>query len=221
MPTIRVMHVMQGATNLPEDRFVNVFHFHNPTVGDSTAAIVQVCNVLEDALTTELSGTSSYGNFISPYASRNSQLVAYDMLTATPRIPIPRSITLGAALQGGLPEEVACCMSYHGAPPITARRRGRIYVGPLSSAAIAFQPATAGSPAIPGQTAAGSLNQFLIAFGTFLMAESATVGMPWAIRSTRPDENYVTIVGGHVDNAFDTQRRRGCTPSGRTTWGTP
>ena len=221
MPTVRIMHVMQGASNLPQDRFVNVFHFHNPTVGDATAAIVQCTNVLEDTLIQELSGNTSFGNLISPYVSRTSTLIAYDMLTEVPRVPIPRTITLGAALTGGLPEEVAVCLSYHGQPPITARRRGRIYVGPLTVASIAFQQATTAMPAIPGQEAAGSINQYLNAFGAFLMAESANVGMPWSIRSTRPEENYVTIVGGHVDNAFDTQRRRGCTPSGRATFGTP
>jgi hypothetical protein len=44
-------------------------------------------------------------------------------------------------------------------------------------------------------------------------------GVPWCIRSTTPSENFVPIVGGYIDNAFDTQRRRGPADTARLTFG--
>jgi len=220
MPTVRVMFVGQGASLLPEDRFVNVFHFHDPVVGDPAAAILSCTNVLEDLLTAPVSGGNALSSFISPYVSRTATLIAYDMLMPKPRIPYPRSITLAAAVGGGYAEEAAIVLSTHGAPPITARRRGRMYFGPLSDSATCIAPGTTSLPARPSSASAAHVVQALTAFGAALILESGTIGMPWSIRSTVPDENYVQITGGHVDNALDTQRRRGPSPTARLTFGT-
>lgn len=219
MPTIRVMFVMQGASLLPEDRFVNVFHFHDPVVGDSTAAIQLCMNELEDALTGSISGGNTLSQFISPYVSRAAKLVAYDMLTGEPRVPITRNITLSSTSAGGYAEEAAIVLSTHGSPPITPRRRGRMYFGPLVDSATCVAAGTTSSPARPSSASAAHVVQALVAFGGKLMSDSTAAGLPWSIRSTVPDVNYVPIVGGYVDNALDTQRRRGPSPTGRLTFG--
>lgn len=219
MPTVRVMFVMQGASLLPEDRFVNVFHFHNPVVGDPTVAINTCLNELEDALTQVVAGGNSLSQFISPYVSRSAKLVAYDMLTGEPRVPITRNITLSSTSAGGYAEEVAVVLSTHGTPPVTPRRRGRMYFGPLVDSATCIAAGTVSAPARPSSASAAHMVQALLGFGAKLMNDSTTANLPWSIRSTVPAENYVPIVGGYVDNALDTQRRRGPAPTTRLTFG--
>jgi hypothetical protein len=59
----------------------------------------------------------------------------------------------------------------------------------------------------------------LAAHAAFLAADASA--LRWSIRSITPVENFVPIVAGWIDDAFDTQRRRGPDPSFRTNWGAP
>lgn len=215
MPTVRVMFVGQGASLLPEDRFVNVFHFHDPTLLPPDPAIADAIGWVSEFYNSPTVGGTPLGAWISPYVQRPYQLIGYNMLEAKPRVPHPSDFTLPAAVGGGMPEEVAVCLSITGAPPITARRRGRIYFGPLSNAGTAVDPGTSSSPSRPSQDGASDLLQSLVSAGKRLMDDSTAGGLPWSIRSVTPSENYVTVTGGYVDNAFDTQRRRGPDPTGR------
>jgi hypothetical protein len=219
VPTVRVMFVGQGASLLPEDRFVNVFHFHDPTLLPPGPAVDACLDVVEDCYTGSISGGNSMGTFFSPYMMRAATLIGYDLLSPEPRTPVPRAITLGGAQGEGLPEEVALVLSTHGAPPITARRRGRVYFGPLTNGVSTVVDGSNTTPSRPAQASAGQLVQAAVAFGTKMVTDSAVIGMPWCIRSTVPSENFVPITGGFVDNAWDTQRRRGPTTTARTLWG--
>jgi len=219
MPTIRVMFVGQGASLLPEDRFINVFHFHDPTVGDTAAAMLAACNILESFYTAPTAGGNSLSQFMSPYVSRAAKFVCYDLLAPMPRVPFEVPVTLDAATGAGMPEEVAVCLSITGVPPITPRRRGRIYFGPITDAATSVDMATTTSPSRPSQDSAVHLLQTLTAAGKRLMDDGHVIGLPWCIRSTVPSENFVQVADGYVDNAWDTQRRRGPEPTGRLHFG--
>lgn len=215
MPTVRVMFVGQGASLLPEDRVVNVFHFHDPTLLPPDPAITTcLANVL-DFYNTPTAGGTPLGSWLSPWVQRPAKLIGYNMLEAKPRIPHELEFTLPAAVGAGMPEEIAVCLSITGAPPITARRRGRIYFGPITDAGTAVDMGTVSAPSRPSQGSNADLLQSLVNAGKRLMDNSTAEGMPWAIRSTVPAENYVIVTGGYVDNAFDTQRRRGPDPTGR------
>jgi hypothetical protein len=51
---------------------------------------------------------------------------------------------------------------------------------------------------------------------------TTAVGFPtWVIRSTVPLENFIQVTNGHIDNAWDTQRRRGPATTARTVWNSP
>jgi hypothetical protein len=212
------MFVGQGGSLLPEDRFVNVFHFHDPTLLPPDPAGVTCTDIVRRFYTLSTTGGNSVSTFISNYVSRTAKLIWYNLLESEPRIPHEEALTLAPALTSGAPEEVAVCLSYQGAPPVTPRRRGRIYIGPLSNSTSCIAPATTTTPAKPADASAPQLVNTLVAAADRMMAEAVTAGLPWCIRSTVPTENFVPIVSGHVDNAFDTQRRRGPAPTARQTF---
>jgi hypothetical protein len=208
MAIVRVMFVGHGPSNLPEDRVINVFHF---THLSDYATAQPLC---ETAVATFYNGTSGQTNpisaYLSPWVQRDAEMRSYDLEQPEPRVPTVTPLTLSAVLnsQGG-PEEACCCLSYHGAPPLTPRNRGRIYIGPLCTNAITM--ATATSPTRP----ANALIADLVAAGNTL---SDNTVLDWVIRSLRPSLNYAVIFGGWVDNALDTQRRRGPDATARSTW---
>ncbi len=107
-----------------------------------------------------------------------------------------------------LPTEVAACLSYV-ADRNLPRNRGRIYLGPLGTNALV--------------TSAGRV---LVspAFRTALRESAARLqgangqSISWHLYSTVANQMKL-ITGGWVDDAFDTQRRRGTAPTVRETWG--
>jgi hypothetical protein len=214
---LRIQIVMQGRSNVAEDQFVNTIHVDKAsyTAGDEDT-------ISQAIFTAQSSAPPGGGHPISWYWSRFldpglAQVRVYDLSQPEPRPPHIASLGMLAPPTGSndLPEEVSLCMSFHGLPPYTARRRGRIYLGPLSTIALGDDSGTAGiNPSRPDP-------EFQLAathYGHALAQELQTAGYVWCIRSTRPSENFVRVVGGHVDNAWDTQRRRGVKPTARYIW---
>jgi hypothetical protein len=148
---------------------------------------------------------------VNPPAVR---LKMYEHDAPTPRAPIYDEL-LG--LTGGtsvdeLPSEIAVCISFQGlrlSGVPQARRRGRIYFGPLKATA----------------NANGRL-YFLIAddikdaVQNMAQACDDETGLDWVVVSGVPGTTprFCPVHDGWVDNAFDVQRRRGLTASLRNTW---
>jgi hypothetical protein len=121
-----------------------------------------------------------------------------------------------------LPSECAICLSFHGdttglatdvpggAPGPrgdthpAARVRGRIFIGPLNQ-----HVQSSGSPTRVSATVLGDIVGSAMALHTAMPS--------WSVWS-RKNANTKLVTGGFVDNAFDTQRRRGEKASGRQTW---
>lgn len=209
MAFIRVMFVGHGPSNLPEDRIVNTFHF--ATAGTYSTDLSTTVGLVESFYNDD-APTSSIGKYLSPWVQRDAELRAYDMDEDEPRVPFVTPITLDSVLStSGLPEEVAVCLSYHGVTPpaITGRRRGRIYIGPLNLNCIDM--ATAALPSRPN-------SGFMASLG-YAAERLSVAGTGWSIRSTIPGESWTLINDGYVDNAFDTQRRRGPRTTDRMLWG--
>jgi len=210
---IRVMFVGHGPSNLPEDEVVNVFHFQK--TGDYATNVGDTLTQVEAFYTAVYSG-NTVGQFLSPWVQRTAQLRAYDLLTDPPRIPTIQTLSLPSAeSNSGLPEEVAICLSYHGAvpPALTPHRRGRIYFGPLCTTAYSIANTT--NPARPSTSVTQTLG----------LAAAALVlsGAGWAVRTkhggTGIAPGFLTLIhDGYVDNALDTQRRRGPRTTARTAW---
>lgn len=210
------MAIHQGGVGLAEDKVVNTFHFFH-----ATSAYVDHVETAIDAVQSFFQGTGFSENaqfqpieaYLSPWLSGFWEVRAYDLSTPKIRVPIIRPFTQASFGSGvGLPEEVAAVLSFHGGPPAGRRRRGRTYIGPLNMSGAAL-PTSSGDRSRPSNNLIADL------------AKAATrmleVDPTWCIRSSLPSENFVPIVGGHVDNAFDTQRRRGPDPNARTLWPPP
>jgi hypothetical protein len=216
MTDIRVMFIGHGPSGLPADDIVNTFHF---TGGgpDASLNVLEALNAVEDfylgfAATPELfpGGAGSapvqtfpLGAWLSPWIQRSCELRGYNLADLKPRVPLVKPITLPAAVSTeGLVEEVALCLSYRGQPPVTPRRRGRLYLGPLGTGTATWALNTTAS-----QPAAAFVAD--ICRAALRLSRTPAPAPEWSILSSRPAINFVKIVNGYVDNAFDVQTRRG------------
>lgn len=208
MANVRVMFIGHGPSNLPEDRVVNTFHFVGS--GDYASTADLALDNVEDFYNGSLGQSQVIAYWLSPWVQRSAELRAYDLTQAKPRVPTIRPFTLATGQSTGLPEEVAVCLSYYGAPPITPRRRGRLYIGPLNGSG-----ASSSTSLLPARPQPALVSDLCVAASRLAIYGSLA---QWSIRSSLPTENFVPIVAGYVDNALDTQRRRGPDPTDRTLW---
>jgi hypothetical protein len=201
--------VFQGKSNLPTDRYVNTFHFSGGARFTETE-LDGVAAALEDFYNGD--HPSASGNrlrdFLSPVISTAVTIKLYHRGDPEPREPVEYSFDI-TVTGDPLPSEVALCLSYFGAGRNIVGQRGRIYLGPLDTSAVTTATGSSARP-VP------SLVDTLAAAGADL-ASSSEPGANWVVYSPTDGVVY-TIDGGWVDNAFDTQRRRGAVPTARTTF---
>lgn len=220
MTNVRVMFIGQGASGIPEDRIVNTFHFSGTDTyaSMSVAAMQRVADFyLDDGVAGPLQQVNTISAYLSPWINREAEIRVYDLGDAKPRVPVITPITLSTAFSAqGLPEEVALCLSYNGAAPNTKRRRGRIYIGPLVTGANLGGGGSALGPTRPAVDFVADLCK-----AAQTLAAKSTAALSWVIRSSIPSENFVGITHGYVDNAWDTQRRRGPETTARSEWTVP
>ena len=217
MTDIRCIATMKKSGAVPKDRFVNTWCF---TGTDSAATMAANASTLLLTFykTVASPATVAVSGFIAPCVSRavgDFTLQFYNLADPTPRVPILTTADNIANNVGGtaaLPSEVAACLSFQ-ATRVSgisqARRRGRVYIGPLGN-----------------QCAAGGLTAFATVDPGFSLAlrsaalrmkASGTAGTSWAVWS--PTSGVARVVNdGWVDDAFDTQRRRGIAAGNRNTW---
>lgn len=153
--------------------------------------------------TTDLSGQTPFG---SPTASSNFTLAV-------------------ATTSDELPEEIATVISYNAdltnipvsetnpsPPPATirpqARRRGRVFVGPL----ISLAGETVANIFRPRSNFMADLGEAFAQYCNDVADDTTGQVAVWS----RSDADLYPVVGGYVDNAWDVQRRRGPDASSRT-----
>jgi hypothetical protein len=120
--------------------------------------------------------------------------------------------TAVGSMSGGFPHEVAMCLSYRGQAEVGVpqrRRRGRIYIGPLSD--------QTGNISRSGGDVRPSDNARATVANAAARLRNRSGPAIWATLSST-DGVAVPVVNGWVDNAYDTQRRRGTKATLRTTW---
>lgn len=196
MPIFRCQSVMQWETGLPEDITVNTFHVQAATLNGT-----MLTTAWEDFM------NDIQGLFGDVVAGSGHLLKVYNLADAEPRAPVHEgSWAFGVAPSGEtLPTEVALCVSYRGeriSGTNPRRRRGRMYLGPLND-----------SSNVSGRPNSTYIDAIMDAFVTFDLT-LGTEGHQFVIYS-RVDEGPVYPTLAWVDNAFDTQRRRGYTPDTR------
>lgn len=223
MALARCVIRLKNASGLPKDDVVNVFHFDFPA-SPLTGGIATTMwdNVLPFYRDTPPGAGSPLRLLLSPVLTGELSATFYDMETPTPRVPITgfSDVLTLAVGQAALPNEIACCLSYKAAPMAgipPARRRGRIYVGPLNVDAQSYL----GGVSRPDP----DLVDILTKAAGKLEDDAAADLLPWVVYSPTIDPTppidgaaYPTVESGWVDNEWDIQRRREAGATVRTLW---
>jgi len=146
----------------------------------------------------------------------NVRMKAYDLADPKPRAPkynaLLASLNANRSTGSAIPPEASICLSFQGARTSgasQARRRGRIFIP-----ALAFLGAgtTSSFPDVPAGTRTD-----IAGAATALKTATSGHGFLWSVYS-RVDSAAIPVTDGWVDNAIDTQRRRGNKATARTTW---
>ena len=218
MPVLKIQHSFQGSSGTAEDQYVNTFHLLVGSVEEDSFADVNIA--IKRFYSTNMGGASQPVFFyMSPGADDpGARVKIYDLSDAIPRTPLFDEMYTPTDMGGGgdpIPEEIACCLSYAGAPASgipMASTRGRIYIGPLSSNALDESTSPIASrPALAFRTA-------LVNAGKRLANELASIDPVslWVVHSVTHNHN-AGIVRWWSDDAWDVQRRRGAAPTSRAT----
>lgn len=200
---------MENDSGLPQDISINTFSWlwDDTEVGYTTVALMAA--VMSSRLAT------LYG-VLDQYLSTNltgvTELRVYDRGDAPPRVPIYTGVgpVLVSANTAQYPNEVAIVLSFAGSQLSgvnQARRRGRIYLGPLGQVGTDDV-----GDVMPTQSLVDTVNGAMEA-----LCDSSDAGLKWRVWS-EADQNSVVITRGWTDRAFDTQRRRGRRAVSRSTW---
>lgn len=218
--------IMTAASGLIEDQIVNDWVVRTADTFEASEA------ELEDAMAHvgdfyRLGATSAdrVGSYIGDQVDRGAthEIVCYQIVEGPLGPPTHGMSWLGPTtgnVSKNLPTEVAGVLSFHasldgvyeevGATRPRARRRGRIFVGPLNEDAITDAPAPVLSTVF---TAAMRSN------ATVMYDALQADGFEWCVWS-RADIALREVVGGWTDDAPDTQRRRGQASTARTVFTT-
>lgn len=206
---------LRAASGLPRDDIVNTWAFSG--AGLATEALAEeAVNRLGSFYAADIGGQTVSGWLAGDLLEPNGlQFSVYEITDPEPRAPIFEQlntvITYSSAAP--LPEEVACCLSFQADPnsgQSQARRRGRVYLGPLIASA-AVQVGSDG-PVRPSSTLVGTLLDHATA-----LLDASDAEMHWSVWS-RTAGAFYRVTNGWVDNAFDTQRRRGADPTARSSF---
>lgn len=206
---------LRHRTLLPKDVSINTFHLSAPDTSQATLDAIALA--IERFYRTPYDVDSdAVGSFISNVVLRASgSIEIYDWADPSPRVPIafyPMELAANG-VTSSLPNEVALCVSWQGdrqSGVNQARRRGRIFLGPLSTNAtttVANEPAR---PATAFIIAARRASERLV---TELSEDEVRLAV-WS----RVSSQLTPVTNGWVDNDFDTQRRRSTIPTSRSTW---
>src|SRR3954470_4469220 len=193
MPT-DVTVALQSLNALPHDRFINTLHFDGDDWGSG--------------LVDELWG--HYKTFFDLYggnlAGTGHEVKCYHPGPNPGGPYFSKKVTFpGGAKSSGGPTEVAICLSYPTVDDFAAstpRRRGRIYLGPLTDTAT------------QGNRPNGTLRSKVLDLGAGIAQVGLASNVTWMMKS-QTDNSYHKIEVVSVDDAWDIQRRRGLAPTTR------
>lgn len=207
----RVQIILPYLTNIPQDVSTNTIYIladEDPDFVALTSSISVLYNYVADGAG---HGPSWYLSELISREEDGCHMRFFNMLDPEPR-PLRAETDWGLTETGtgaGLPPEVALCSSFKAAGASTPRTRGRIYYGPFNERALS--ESGVGSPS-------QGLIDALAAAADFFQGEGGEAeDYQWMIYS--PTGGLYHIVNdGWVDNAFDTQRRRGVQADQRKIW---
>ena len=219
---IRCQVTFTDWTQLPKNQYVNTWHFRHPNVagpdyGDAVTALAPIVGAFYE--TAAAPSVTAVGAFLANYLSRSYTLKFYNMGSIqNPRPPTLFTRTLPASVVAtDLPAEVALCTSFRtNIANDAARGRGRVYIGPLNTQAANTGAAGTSYP----QPTSLFVGAVVNATKRLVVDANAHVDVEHLVVYSRVDDDIYPVHNGWVDNAWDTQRRRGQLATTRTAWTT-
>lgn len=205
MPIIRAQVTVPAASTVSEDAVTNTWHFTATGVGST------ILDEIALALTDFYEDADAQKGDNQLWASAYCRM--YNLDDPEPRIPIYDELLAltSAPASTALPPEICACISFNGtyvSGASQARRRGRIYFGPLAATVI---------DTTTGQLAALAVTNLATSAGNLLATSNLASDWAWVVYSPTGDTGY-PVVEGWVDNAPDIQRGRGLKATVRTTF---
>lgn len=218
----RAQCVIPLDSGVPEDSIVNTWYFDDDddpvaAPGDTSGWIADQLQAFYQAIDGVLFPTT----VATPMTIR-----LYDMAEPEPRQPVDTwEIPLTPSASQPLPNEVALCLSFaaaneSGVPP--ARRRGRVFLGPVAESAVAV----INSQSRPVLAVRETVRDAAAALMSFTHPASPGLHLKWSVFSPTTLASaggslasaFNDVVSGWVDDAWDTQRRRGAVTTARVTF---
>lgn len=212
-------------TGLPADSVFNTWHFFEKD-GDGTDAIATALdNFYNNAASGSPHPLAYYINGSRDRGAEKTLIRFYELPAAPGPIGSPIEtafVTLGAgSTHAALPSEVAAVMSFHsdltgvaestGTTRPAMRHRNRVYLGPLEADSIVTDDGSAAEIFLSSNfletVTHNAANLFL-----YTGASGNSFWGQWS----KADWTMRKVTGGYVDNAPDTQRRRGEKATART-----
>jgi len=216
MTVLRAQVTLNSSSGLPEDAAMNVWHFHSVA-----ADLEDTADTINDELSTFYNGIASVysGNTLTGTCTTKF----FDLTDDPPRVPMFEDgfaiTSMGDA--DALPTECAITMSFQGDPESggnARRKRGRLFIGPLdagtTSTGAGLVRVGAGATSALAVAATGMIDAGAPLTFQWIVFSPTTAGTPpWD--ETILDASSTLVTQGWIDNAFDTQRRRGTAPTSR------
>lgn len=223
---IHVQASIPGVTSTPGYEVVNNWYAETTDVhGQTYVGATDFCTSLQEFY-------NGMPRMAVGFAGTEGLFKVYDLSLVRPNLPF---LQIGFVTPGAppgtwfdLPHEVSLCLSFHsqmlsGTNPQS--RRGRVYLGPWGYGAFqnflrppgAFVASIAAAGNQLLQRSNGTLNW---SWATF----SPTLAGGWFVKpptGSPPDLAHAVrpVIGGYVDNEWDTQRRRGFDADARSPFG--
>lgn len=203
MALLDIQVTLRTSSGIPNDYVTNLWHFD-----DGEAA--EYDEIADEIIAFYNGVRTVFSNYI---IQNGHELKVYRVSDPEPRAPVyVETWNLSAGPSGStLPTEVSSVLSYQaqqvsGVPQ--ARRRGRIYLGPLNTTQIGTD----------GRLTSTHMGILEAAAETLLTASNSSSTWKWATHS-KVLGSGASVYNGWVDNEPDTQRRRGREATSRTLWG--
>lgn len=197
-------------SGVPEDAVVNTFYFDQddngllPPPETSYAAVVTSLQEFYQAFD---------GDLFPASVGSVATVRIYDMRDPQPRLlRFTGTLSITPSTADPLPSQVSLCMSFAAAPVAgvnPARRRGRVFLGPIAANA---------SELVSSQARPSAALRAAVKAGADSLIVPNDVGgssLSWAIYSPTTDvggatvdDSFNDVQSGWIDDVFDTQRRR-------------
>lgn len=219
---LRCQFTVPHDTGLPEDSVVNTYAFTAEDVVTAGGAAIAFTTALD------LFYTTIKNNLSSQYNWDQAEVEFINMADERPRVPFytaPCAISGVATTWNDYPAEVAICMSMRGTTASgenARRRRGRVYIGPLQR--VAGDTPDIVSTTVDEIAAAGKVLKDTALVDLCVYSRYTHFAVPVGRNIDERDEagnrvfdevpdalpaSFVPVTHIWVDNAWDTQRRRG------------